>query len=501
MAPQSSQASRVLRVVSEGRCNCHGHPSLQSRRPVSLPHELSSFIGRGAQLEEIAARLRSSRLVTLTGGGGIGKTRLALQSARALRLEYGTWVWTALSSTLDDAGVVATVAAALFGTGQTRPTTIDSLVATVRDHKLVLVLDNCEQVIGACAELVVRLLEECPGVRVLATSREPLGVPGEELFPVPPLALANPDAADAQPPSEAVQLFFQRAHSRDPGLLQTLEAQALAFRICATLNGVPLGIELAAACTGSMTLSEIAGRLDDILGLLRLGSRAAPSRQHSVRASIDWSHRLLQPGEQLLLRRLAIFDADFTRAAAEAVCAGAGLAAGEIGYLLDRLVAQSLVYASTEGMTTRFCLWLPVRQYALEQLEHAGEIARVRARLVEWTGADGDTPGERSSSPAPATVSPIEASREPPAERPRPEVGRPMRGRCPGVLSEREHEVVMLIAGGRSNREIADELVITKKTAEAHVSHILTKLGLCSRVQIATWSLQNTAAHGDAVTR
>jgi non-specific serine/threonine protein kinase len=484
MAPQASQASRVPRVESAGRCACHAHPSPHARRLSSLPHELSSFVGRGAQLEAIAARLSSDRLVTLVGGGGIGKTRLALHVARGLKSD-GACAWTALSSALDEAGVVKAVASAVCGGEQASTNSIDSLVATIGDQPLVLVVDNCEQVIAASAELVMRLLQDCPGVRVLATSREPLGVPGEVVYPVPPLAVTEA-GAEAEPPTEAVQLFFERAQARDPQLRRTTEAQALAVRICSACSGVPLAIELAAACTSSMTLAEIAARLDDMLGLLRLGSRAAPPRQRSVRASIDWSYRLLEPNEQLLLRRLAPLESDFTLAAAEAVCAFDGLQAGEIAYVLDRLVAQSMVHAVKGAATTTFCLWLPVRQFSLEQLEEAGELARVQTRMAEWSKGGGAPMG------AAIVSSPHAMANERVVDRPLPTPAR-SRGRRVGVLSEREHDVVQLIAGGRSNREIADELVITKKTAEAHVSHILTKLGLCSRVQIATWSLQNTA--------
>ncbi|MBV9582284.1 MAG: hypothetical protein JO057_27180, partial [Chloroflexi bacterium] len=322
---------------------------------------MSSFVGRAAQLEDLACRLGSGRLVTLTGGGGIGKTRLALQVARTLGSDYGTCVWTALSSALEAQDVLTAVADALANGDPLGSTSIDALVTTIGGQKLVLILDNCEQVIAACAELVFSLLQECPNVRVLTTSREPLGVPGEVVYPVPPLAVTGPDTPDRQPLTEAIQLFFERAQARDPRVPLTPETQALAVRICTALSGVPLAIELAAACTGSMTLADVANRVDDALGLLRLGSRAAPARQHSVRASIDWSHRLLQPNEQLLLRRLAIFDVDFTRDAAESVCAGDGLQAAEIPYLLERLASQSLIRADTQSATTRFSLWGPVR--------------------------------------------------------------------------------------------------------------------------------------------
>jgi DNA-binding CsgD family transcriptional regulator len=209
-----------------------------------------------------------------------------------------------------------------------------------------------------------------------------------------------------------------------------------------------------------------------------------------VRASIDWCHRLLHSSEQCLLRRLAVFADSFTLDAAEAVCAFDGLQSSEIAFVLDRLVAQSLVQTSRHEQTTRFCLWLPVRQYALERLALTeDEATATHARLAEWHAQHGAHEACAVADASRGLHALHQAGPEPGAERARPSHTRG-RGRRPGVLSEREHDVVLLIAGGRSNREIADELVITKKTAEAHVSHILTKLGLCSRVQIATWSLQ-----------
>jgi predicted ATPase/DNA-binding CsgD family transcriptional regulator len=473
MAPRSFHASRVKRAALEGCYSLRGRPSPHAQRASSLPNELCSFIGREGQIDEVASRLRTDRLVTLSGAGGIGKTRLALQVAKRLRSDGGGCTWVPLSSTIDESELPASVFAALFGGELLRSAPVVLLVTAIGDQELVLVLDNCEQVVDACAELVTRLLEKCSGLRVLATSREPLGVPGEVVYPVPPLTVT----------SEAVQLFFDRAQARDPWLRPTPEAEALAAQICTACDGVPLAIELAAACTGSMTLAEIAGRLEGALGLFIVGPRAAPPRQRSMQASIDWSHRLLRPNEQLLLRRLSLFESEFTLADAEWVCAFDGLQAIDVGYLLDRLVAQSLVRASREGSTTCFRLLRSVRHYGLEQLVQADELIRTRTRLTEWSV------GGRGADIAAPQV-------PPPVARPRPE---PAKSSCqrPEVLSAREHSVVQLIAGGRSNREIADELVITKKTAEAHVSHILTKLGLCSRVQIATWSLQQGVVDAD----
>jgi non-specific serine/threonine protein kinase len=451
-------------------------------------------VGRESEIDDVAARLRSHRLVTLSGAGGIGKTRVALQVARRLRSDSAACVWIALSSTMDESDLTAAVASAFFGGQPFESITIETLSAAIGDQKLVLVLDNCEQVIAACADLVLRLLQECAGLRVLATSREPLGVPGEVVCSVPPLAVTLPDGARSDLRTEAVRLFFDRAEARDPRLQLTLEAEALAARICAACDGVPLAIELAAACVGSMTLHEISHRLDDALGLLVFGSRAVPARQRSIRASIDWSHRLLPANEQLLLRRLSAFDTDFMLADAEWVCVYDGLQAIEIAYLLDRLVAQSLVHAYRDGPTTRFRMLRPVRQYALDLLEQTGELACAQTRLNEWSAGGRGSDSRVASGQEPVGFSHAMPGR-PAADRAFPKPARST-GRRGGALSEREYAVVELIAGGRSNREIAEALVITKKTAEAHVSHILTKLGLCSRVQIATWSLLHGVASG-----
>jgi predicted ATPase/DNA-binding CsgD family transcriptional regulator len=524
MAPVVSQAFRVQSVVSEEHCNCHAHPALTPRHPLTLPHEVSSFIGRREQIEAVAARLRTGRLVTLTGGGGIGKTRLALQVARKISSEYTACAWTALSSVGDGDRVSGAVAAALDGSEPASALTVQVLAACIRDRRLLLVLDNCEHLVAACAEVVFAVLQACPGVRVLATSREPLGVPGEAVFPVPPLGVSpttEPADGEAMPTSEAVRLFVERARAREPRLNLTGESQALITRICQTVGGVPLAIELAAARTSSMSVAEIVDRLDDVLGLLALGSRTAPPRQRSLRGSLDWSYALLQEPERRLLRRLAVFDAQFTLEAADAVCAFDGLRSSDIALLVDRLVAQSLVQTSEQQATTCFSLSAAVHQYARERLEAASEVAPLQTLLENWRNnrsshavpvRDGATVptglrGERATATtavSDADAVPSCATGTDEASGPHASSGgnknesepgsRQPRGRRPSLLSQRERDVVLLIAGGRSNREIADALVITKKTAEAHVSHILTKLGLCSRVQIATWSLQHGLA-------
>jgi predicted ATPase len=448
---------------------------MQPAGVVALPYELSSSVGGGQQIAAVVARLRAGRLVTLTGTGGIGKTRLALRVARQLHTADQHCTWVDLSAIDSRASIADLVAAALIGGQPTHCTTTDALISSIGNHQLLLVLDNCEHLISACADLVVRMLQACGGVRVLATSREPLGVAGENVYFVEPLSLPRPDEPrDRQLQSEAMQLFLERARARSPLVCLSDESLENAARICRSVNGVPLAIELAAARTSSMTVAEIADRLHDVLGLLVLGPRTAAQRQQTMRASVEWSHALLQPDEQRLLRRLALFDGDFAVEDAQATNPFDDMRGAAVAVLVDRLVAQSMLIATEHDARMRFCVPPPVRQYCLEQLAVA------------------DEPMHRDCHPAGASESAaarVDSERgDAPAAR--HDATRSGHARRTTALSDRERAVVALIAGGRSNRQIADELVITKKTAEAHVSHILTKLGLCSRVQIATWCLE-----------
>ena len=430
MAPSLSRPSRARPVASIRRHTC---PARLTPHGYSLrrPQEVSSFIGRREQIHEVSARVRNARLVTLAGEGGIGKTRLALKVADALDGAYACR-WTALDCVADEATLARAVADALTGSDE---------------DETLLVLDNCEHVIEACARVVLHLLQARPNVRVLATSRERMGVPGEVVYPLAPLVV----------PDEAVQLFFERARARDPRLPANHEIEDHVTRICQSLGGVPLAIELAALRTSTMTIAEIADRVDDSLGLLTMGARTAPPRQRSLRASLDWSYALLDESERRLLRRLARLPDSFTLDAATAFSEFDTAEMDQVD-ALDRLVSHSLVQGNHQERAMHFSLPAHVRRYVLERLEQAGEAT---------------VPLELTTRPAPTQISIV-----------------PARPRHESVLSERERDVVMLIAGGRSNRQIASELVITKKTAEAHVSHILTKLGMCSRVQIATWGIQ-----------
>jgi predicted ATPase len=413
----------------------HSHPLVATHGgcEAGLPEELSSFVGSGAQIAAVVALLSGARLVTVTGGGGIGKTRLALQVARAIEHDFDQCSWIALSSVESSERIGELIGGSLRGDART--------------HQL-LILDNCEHLISACADVVLRLLNTCPGVRVLATSREPLGVPGEVVYRVEPLMCG-----------EAAQLFLERAYARDSRVRFDDQECASVARLCRTLNGMPLAIELAAARTSSMTVAALADRVEeDVLGVLATGPRAVAPRQQGLRASLDWSYVLLPAPEQRLLGALAVLADDFT--VEDAIAVAEEIGEHDVPLLLDRLVCQSMVEARVDGARMRFSLLAPVRAFALERL-HAVDGKKVKPTAAAHDGS-----------------------------------AKPRRWR-PRGLSERERDVVVLIASGRSNRQIADELVITKKTAEAHVSHILTKLGLCSRVQIATWSLQHGLVHGE----
>jgi non-specific serine/threonine protein kinase len=349
----------------------------------SLPIELTSFIGREREQEEIQVLLqRGIRLVTLTGAGGTGKTRLALAVAGALGEPYPEGVWLAELAPLANPALVPQAVAGALGL---REEPHRSLVATLLDHlkgrHLLLVLDNCEHLVSACAELAAALLQSCPHLQLLATSRERLAVPGETTYHVPSLAV--PDLAHVPDPEHllayaAVELFVQRAQSRRPDFtLSAQNAHAIAT-VCARLDGMPLAIELAAARVGSLPVESIAARLGDRFRLLTGGPRTAVPRQQTLRATQDWSYNLLSEGEQRLLDRLSVFAGGWTLEAAESVGAGAPIARVEVLNLLSGLVDKSLALAGDVSGAARYRLLETIREYGLEQMAASGETGRVR---------------------------------------------------------------------------------------------------------------------------
>jgi predicted ATPase len=352
-----------------------------------LPAETTSFIGRERELGELRALLGGTRLLTLTGAGGAGKTRLGLELARAVESSYDDGAVLAELAPVGDAGlVVDAVAVALDLRALPGRELAEAVAEFLSSRSLLLVLDNCEHVLGASASLVDTLLRAAPGLTIVATSRESLRVPGEIVFRVPSLAMPDPDApltpADLLA-YESVRLFVERAAAAAPGFALDEENAGDVVRVCFRLDGLPLALELAAARLGALDAAMIAERLDDRFRLLRAGSRAAPTRQQTLEATLAWSHDLLMPDERVLLRRLAVFAGGFELAAVEEVCAGQGVDPRDVADVLGRLVEKSLVTIEDQGRKRRYRLLETVRLYASERLEEAGE-ATLRKRHADW---------------------------------------------------------------------------------------------------------------------
>ncbi len=362
------------------------HPDLpEVREPLHtldverlhLPPQLTTFVGRRVELEAVTSLLGSSRLVTLTGVGGTGKTRLSIEAAAVMEAEFPDGVWMVELAPVADPDLVVTEVAQLWGL---RPGEGVPLIQVVRAHlaarRLLLVIDNCEHVLGAAAALVIQVLAAGSGVSVLATSRESLGVPGESVYRVPSLGL--PTAEGEAVDSDAVRLFLDRAGHVKPGFSAAGEDLEAVVRVCRRLDGIPLGIELAAARLRLLTPRELADRLDDSFRILTGGSKTAVPRQRTLQTAIDWSYDLLEPAEASLFRRVAAFAGGFDLAAAEVVGAGDGVEGWEVLDLLDQLVDKSLVSSVQDDAGTRFRLLEPIRQYAQERLAQAGEAEAVR---------------------------------------------------------------------------------------------------------------------------
>jgi len=353
--------------------------------PNNLPAQVSSFIGREAELAAVRALVGRSRLVTLTGAGGAGKTRLALQVAAGVLDGAGDGVWFADLAPLGDPGLVAVIVADGLGVRQEpgRPV-LGTLVAAVSDRSLLVLLDNCEHLIGACAKLADALLRGCPNLALLATSREPLGIDGEYVYRVPSLQTPT-DGADAGAirASEAVRLLEDRASAQGVPLAGDGPVAAIAGRICRRLDGIPLALELAAARLRGMSAAELDARLDDRFALLTGGSRAGLPRQRTLRAMVDWSWELLTGAERAVLAALSAFAGGFGLPAAEAVAAGEEVPAAEVAGVLGALVDKSLVQFDHAGAgQARYRLLETVRQYAAGQLDARGPAAAEAARVA-----------------------------------------------------------------------------------------------------------------------
>ncbi len=354
----------------------------------NLPIPLTSFIGREKEVGEIILLLDRNRLVTLTGPGGVGKTRLAIQSSNQTlnKFKDGVW-WTELASLMDDALVPQAVAQVLGVRESSSQPLTESLKNLLREKRLLLVLDNCEHLITACAQLADDLLSQCANLKILTTSREVLGITGEMVYEVPSLALPKSQhltLTNLLMEYEGIRLFVERACAVKSDFTLTEQNAAAVLQICQRLDGISLALELAAARAKLLSVEDIAERLNDRFNLLTQGSRTALPRHQTLRAAIDWSHDLLTEPEHILFRRLAIFAGGFTLEAAEAVTAGDDVSKSQVTDLLGQLINKSLVTVEARSgyadANTRYGMLETIREYAREKLDESGETERVRQR-------------------------------------------------------------------------------------------------------------------------
>ncbi len=386
--PDATRPSRVTRGSDRGRLVALPAGDRPASRPHNLPLQLSSFVGREEELAEVERLLGDTRLLTLTGPGGSGKTRLAVVAASELVGRFEDGIWMVELAPLSDPSLVSQAGASVLGAReQPGRSVLETLSEHLRAKELLLVLDNCEHLIGACAGAVETLLRSCPRLRVLATSREALAISGEVAWPVPSLTLPDlrrlPDI-EGLPRYESARLFVERAAAVRLGFALTEQNAAAVARVCYRLEGIPLAIELAAARTKALSVEEISERLEESFGLLTSGGRTVLPRQRTLRATIDWSHELLGREEQALFRRLSVFAGGFTLAAAESVCAGEDLEREEVLELLSHLVDKSLVLVAERDGEARYRLLETVRQYGGEKLDGAGEETEVGRRHADF---------------------------------------------------------------------------------------------------------------------
>ena len=349
-----------------------GNPALLN----NLPAQLSTFIGRDRELSEVRALAESSRMVTLTGAGGCGKTRLSLQVAAEMLDGAGDGVWLVELAAVSDPDAVPSAISGVLGIAP-RPgrAALEVLLDALGPQDILIVLDNCEHLIDACAKTADALVRRCPRVHLVATSREPLGITGETIYRVPSLSLPASDGPRSVTPesSDAVALFVDRARAQGAGLTVNEKTLPVIVSVCRRLDGLPLAIELAAARLRSLSLDGLHDRLDQRFRLLTGGSRTALARQQTLRATVDWSYSLLNGAEQMLLRRLSVFAETFDLDAAEAVCGFGDIAAFDVAELIGALVDKSLVVAEPAGGALRYRLLETIRQFAAERVAEVGE--------------------------------------------------------------------------------------------------------------------------------
>ncbi|MFE1772243.1 ATP-binding protein [Streptomyces sp. NPDC059008] len=349
-------------------------PPERSRGPGNLPAELDRFVGRDDELSALARRLESARLVTLTGLGGVGKSRLAAHSAAILQDRFCDGVWLVELDSLRAPHLLDhTVAEALAADDRGGRPVRAALRAHLAERELLLVLDGYDHLVEACAELTAELLRHCPGLRVLAAGRRPLGIPGEHVVPLAPMAAAD-----------AAALFADRAASVVAGFTVEVSEEAAVGELCRRLDGVPLALELAAGRLRALSVNQVLHRLDDRFRLLTGGARGTPPRHRTLRTAIGWSHELCTPGERLLWARLSVFAGQFDLEAAEYVCAGPELPVEEILDVVAELVAQSVLVREESAAGVRYRMLDTVRAYGADWLDATGDTARLRRRHRDW---------------------------------------------------------------------------------------------------------------------
>ncbi|SMD27503.1 ATP-binding protein [Kibdelosporangium aridum] len=344
----------------------------------NVPADVTRFVGRRQATAEVKRVLSAARLVTLTGVGGVGKSRLAVHVGRTVRRRFPDGVWLVELATLGDPALVEqTVAAALGLRDHSRRDPATVLAEFLADKRLLLILDNCEHVLDGCGQLVVRLLTAAPRLSVLATSREPLGVPGEHRWPVPPLSLppTEPDARVSACPCDALALFADRAAAAAPGFALTRDNEPVVARLCRRLDGLPLAIELAAVRMRVLSVEQLLAGLEDRFALLTGGSPMGLPRHHTLRATVDWSFELCSQAERRFWARCSVFAGDFDLDAAEGVCAGPGLAHDEVFEAVAGLIDKSVLVREERGHGVRYRVLETIRQYGRERLAEAGDTA------------------------------------------------------------------------------------------------------------------------------
>lgn len=358
------------------------------RRVTNLPIPLTSFIGREEEIHEIKYLLRESRLLTLAGAGGSGKTRLAIQLANQIRDMFSDGIWWIDLAVLSDPHLVPQAVAKVLRVREASHQSLrEALANSLHTKEILLVFDNCEHLLDACAQLGEYLLKACPSLKILATSREVLGIAGERVFPVP--TMSSPDPSQVDPSTfhayDAVRLFVERAAAQMPDFDLTDQNAFAIAQLLFELDGIPLAIELAAARVQVLKVEQIAARLDDRFRILTGGSRTALPRHQTLRATIDWSYDLLSPSERTMLQRLSVFTGGWSAAAAESVCVGGEIHSEDVLDLLSQLASKSLVLAERKpGEAARFRMLETIREYASEKLAKDGEEAAVRDRHLDF---------------------------------------------------------------------------------------------------------------------